>query len=125
MILGLYLLFSALDTEFPQVPAQARERPFVQEPGEIIRPIRQQFAAADSYEQIEELALDALDGRICCCLRKRRMRDTERRRIAAQLRNLLQQGGVRRADQRRAVRASARPYRHAVESGTAASCVSR
>ena len=41
-----------------QILAQPRQRPLVQEAGEIIGAVGQQLAAADADEQIEEFALD-------------------------------------------------------------------
>ena len=101
MILGLAVAFGALDAERRQIAAQPRQRTLVQEAGEIVRAVGQQFAAAEPDEQVEVLALDALDRGFARGLRERGMRDAERRRIAAQAGEALQQLCVRRARQQR------------------------
>jgi hypothetical protein len=67
-----------------QIGAQARQRALVQEAGEIVRAIKQDFAAAEPDEQIEILTLSALDRGFACGLRQRGVGDTKRRSIAAQ-----------------------------------------
>ena len=70
-----------------EILAQARERTLVQEAGEIVGAVGQQFAAAEPDEEIEIFALDLLDRRRrAAASRERDMRDAERRRIAAQAR---------------------------------------
>ena len=101
MILGFVVAFGALDAQRGQIPAQPRQRTLVQEAGEIVRGVGQQFAAAQPDEQIEELALDALDCGFACGLRERGMRDTERCRVATQAGETRQQFCVRRAPKQR------------------------
>ena len=84
-----------------EIGAQPRQRALVQEAGEIVRAVGQQFAAAEPDEQVEVLALDALDRGFACGLRERGMRDAERRRVAAQAGETLQQLCVRRAPEQR------------------------
>src|SRR5690349_4147969 len=57
MVLRLAVAVGARDAEPAQILAQPRERPFLQEAGEIIGAIGQQLAAPDADEQVEELAL--------------------------------------------------------------------
>jgi hypothetical protein len=64
--------------------AQSRERPLVQEAGEVIRPVRQKLPAPKTDEEIEIFALDALDIGPFRRLRERGVRQSERARIAAQ-----------------------------------------
>ena len=101
MIFGLVVAFGALDAERREIAAQPRQRTLVQEAGQIIRGVGQQFAAAEPDEQVEELALDALDRGFAGGLRQRGMRDAERRRVAAQAGETLQQLRVRRAREQR------------------------
>src|SRR5436189_3270327 len=84
VIFRLAIALGALDSERAEIGAEPRQRPFVQESGEIVGGVGQQFAAAESDEQVEILALDAIDGGFAGGLRERCMRDTERRRGAAQ-----------------------------------------
>ena len=81
--------------------AQPRQRPLVQEPGEIIRAVGQQFAAAEPDEEIEELALGRVRVGAARRLRERRMREPERARVAAQGRQARQQRGIGRAREQR------------------------
>jgi len=46
MVLGFVISFGALDAQRGQVSAQPRQRTLVQETGEIVRGVGQQFAAA-------------------------------------------------------------------------------
>ena len=62
MILRLDLALGALDAERAEIVAQPRQRPLVQEAGEIIGAVGQQFAAAEPDEEVEVFALDALDA---------------------------------------------------------------
>ena len=78
MIFRLAVAFDALDAERREVVAQPRQRALVQEAGEIVRAVGQQLAAAEADEQIEEFALDLLDGRVACGFRQRDMRNAER-----------------------------------------------
>ena len=91
VIFRLAIAFGALDSERAKIGAQSSQRAFVQEAGEIVRGVGQQFAAAKSDEQVEVLALDTLDGGLAGRLRESGMRDTERRRIAAQAGEAFQQ----------------------------------
>ena len=84
MILRLVVALDALDSERREILAQPRERPLVQEAGEIVRRVRQQFAAPEPDEQIEVFALDPLRRSLRRGFGERDMRDAERRRIAAQ-----------------------------------------
>ena len=99
VILRLDLAFGALDAEHRQIVAQPRQRALVQKAGEIVGAVRQQLAAAEPDEQIEEFALDTLDRHRTGRFRQRRMRDAERADVAAQTGQPLQQRGVRRARQ--------------------------
>ena len=76
--------------------AQPRQRPLVQEPGEIIRAVGQQLAAAQPDEEIEVLALDPVRVGAARRLRERRMREAERARVAAQVRQAAEQIRIRR-----------------------------
>src|SRR5262245_15930096 len=60
MIFRLGLSLRALNSEPCEALAQARQRSLMQEAGEIIRAVREEFAATEPDEQIEVLALDAL-----------------------------------------------------------------
>ena len=82
MILRLGIAFGALDAERAEVLAQPRQRPLVQEAGEVVRAVGQQLAAAEPDEQIEVFALDALRRRIGARLGQGRMREPERARVA-------------------------------------------
>src|SRR5258708_34605433 len=84
VIFGLGIALGALDSERAKIGAQPRQRAFVQETGEIVGGVGQQFAAAESDEQVEILALDPLDGGFAGGLRERCMCDTKRARVAAQ-----------------------------------------
>jgi hypothetical protein len=66
-----------------------RQRPFVQEAGDVIRRVRQKIAAADSNEEAEEFALHL--GRACAFggFGQFMMRGAERRFVALQLSDLL------------------------------------
>jgi hypothetical protein len=82
----------------------------MQETGEIIRAVRQQLAAAEPDEEIEILALDPLDIAAARSLCQRGMRQSKRARVAAQLREAVEQrriGGAReqRREQRILLRA--------------------
>ena len=68
-------------------------------PGLIIRAVGQQFPAPEPDEEIEILALDALGGGAARGFRERGMRDAERRRVAAQRRQPIEQRLVGRARQ--------------------------
>ncbi len=99
MILGLRLAGGPFDSELAEIRAQPRERPLVQEAGEIIRSVGQQFAAPETDEEIEIFALDALDIGALRRLRECGMRQSERARIAAQRGEARKQRGIRRARQ--------------------------
>ena len=58
-----------------EIVAQPRQRPLVQEAGEIVGAVGQQLAAAEPDEEIEVLALDALDSASRGGLAERRMRE--------------------------------------------------
>ena len=58
MILRLRHAVGARNADARQILAQARQRPLVQEAGEIIGGVGQQLAAPDADEEIEEFALD-------------------------------------------------------------------
>src|SRR3569833_174214 len=60
VIFGLGNIVGARDTDLRVVLAQTRQRPLMQEAGEIIRAVRHDLAAADADEQREELALDSV-----------------------------------------------------------------
>jgi hypothetical protein len=89
----------ALDAEPRELVAQPRQRALVEEAGKIERGIGHDFAAADADEQLEEFALDCLDGRGRRCLAERRMGHAERRSIGAQRGEAPQQISVRSAPQ--------------------------
>ena len=102
MILGLRLAFGALDAEPREILAQPRQRPLVQEAGEIVRAVGQQLAAPEPDEEIEILALDALG--IGAAARPRRARHAPARAGShrrASVREPLEQRGVRRAREQR------------------------
>src|SRR5256885_1322448 len=73
------------DGERAQIGAQARERAFIEKAGQIVRGVGKQLAASYTDEEVEEFARDLFGIRIMCGLRKRRVGETERRRIAAKL----------------------------------------
>src|SRR5262249_44140973 len=83
MVLRLRLAFDALDAEPREIVTQARQRPFIQEAGEVERTVGHEFASSDADEKIEELALDPLRIRHACRLGKRPVHDPERSGIAA------------------------------------------
>ena len=85
MILGLVLPLGAFDAERGKILAQPRQRPLVEEAGEIIGAVGQQLAAPDADEQIEKFALDLLGVGRARGLRQSGVRHAERRRVAAQL----------------------------------------
>ena len=60
MIFRFVLLLDAFDAERGEILTQPRQRPLVQEAGDIIGAVGHQFAAADADEEIEEFALDLL-----------------------------------------------------------------
>src|SRR5262249_31791608 len=97
MILGLRLAGCAFDPELLETRAQPRERPLVQEAGEIIRTIWEKFPAPEADEEVEIFTLDALDIGPLRRVRERRVRQSERARIAAKCGETLQQRGIRRA----------------------------
>ena len=74
---GSHCSVDALDAESARVLAQPRQRPLIEEAGEIIRTVGQQFAAPDPDEEIEEFALDARRRR--CGSRPRRAPHAQRR----------------------------------------------
>src|SRR4029077_14407725 len=88
-ILRLGDAFGARDVEAAQILTQARQRPFVQEASDIIRRVRQELAATDANEEIEEFALHV--GRACAfgSFGQFTMRGSEPRFIALQLSDLL------------------------------------
>ena len=110
VILGLVVALGPFDPEAREILAQARERALVQESGEVEGPVGQQFAASKPDEQIEVFALDPLHRGLRRGFGQFDMRDAERRRIAAQRRELLQQRRIGRAHQQawRAARIPAR-----------------
>ncbi len=50
MIFRLNFIFGADDTHAREIVAQPRQRTLVQKTGEVVRGVRQQFAAADADE---------------------------------------------------------------------------
>src|SRR5262249_42070028 len=85
MVLGLVVALGALDPEPTQVLAQACEWALVEKAREIVGAVRQELAAADADEEVEELALGALDRGGGRGLGERRMGHAERARVAAQV----------------------------------------
>jgi enhancing lycopene biosynthesis protein 2 len=63
MILRLGNALGAGDAEATQILSQARQRPFVQEAGNVIGGVRQKLAASDANEKVEEFALHV--GGVC------------------------------------------------------------
>ena len=84
-----------------EIVAQPRQRPLMQEAGEIVGTVGHQLAAADADEQIEKFALDPRRVGAVGRFRETDMRHAERRRIAAQRCKAAQKFRVRRARQQR------------------------
>ena len=63
MILGLEVSVGALDAEAHHISAQARQRPFIEEAGEIVGCIRQKLTATHTDEKLMVLAPDGLGRR--------------------------------------------------------------
>ena len=101
VIFRLHHALGARDADNAKILAQPRQWTLVQEAGEIIRAIRQQLAAAETDEQIEELAFDAMHVGMGGGFGERDMRHPERAGIAAQLGQIRQQLRVRRACEQR------------------------
>ncbi len=118
MILGLEIVLDPLDAERGEIVAQARQRALVEKTGQIVRSVRQQFAASETDEQIEIFALDLGCG-YRCSFGKGRVGAAKRRRIAAQLRDLLKQFVRRRAESKAA--SSAYSWARAASIGSTAS----
>ena len=78
VILGFRIALGALDAKLHEILAQARERPLMQESGEIIGAVGQQLAAAEPDEEIEVLALDLVRRGVFRGLGERGMREPER-----------------------------------------------
>ncbi len=95
MIFRLRLTGNALDAELGQVGAQARERPLVQEPGEIVGAVGQKLAAPEADEEVEILALDARGIGPAGRLGERGVGQSDRRSVAAQAAQPVQQPGIR------------------------------
>jgi hypothetical protein len=77
VILGLAMAVGRGDAERAQVVAHASQGPLVEEAGQIIGGVGQQFAASHADEKVEELALDLVAGRESGGLRERAMRTAE------------------------------------------------
>src|SRR5581483_11183886 len=84
VVFRLVHVLGALDAERGQVRAQARERPLVQEAGQVVRGVRQQLAAADADKNVEELEFDILELDAVGRIREFRMQKPERTRVGAQ-----------------------------------------
>src|SRR5262249_47719055 len=97
MILRLVIAVGAHDVEVCQIGAQPGQRPLIQEPGQIVRAVWHQFAAADADEQLEEFPLDLLGLGAARRLRERGTREPERARVDPQARDLFEQPAIRRA----------------------------
>src|SRR5262249_4347635 len=81
--------FGARNAEPAQILTQARQRPFVQEAGNVIRGVRQKLAAADSNEEAEVFTLHVGGVRACGGFSEVTMRGSGRRGVALQLPELL------------------------------------
>ena len=82
-----------------EIRAQTRQWPLVQEPGEVIRSVRQQLAAPQPDEQVEIFPFGPLDIAAARRLRQCGMRQPERTCGAGQRRKTLEQraiGGARK-----------------------------
>ena len=77
-----------------KIVAQPRQRPLVQEAGQIVGAIGKKLAAAEPDEEIEIFALDPLGVRRARRLGERRMRQPERARVAVQAPEAAQQSAV-------------------------------
>ena len=119
MVFGLASGFDALDAQTSEVGAQPRQRPLMQKAGQVIRPVRQQLAAADADKEIEIFARDR-DGifrRSRCG--QRLMRKTERRRVTLDDRQSLEQRLIRRPrEERRKERIFLRTRDRSIVSGS-------
>ena len=73
MIFRIGVFFVLFDAEQEQVAAQTRKRTFVQETGQIVGGIREQFAAAYADESVEILAIDLFCIHRSRCINKRSM----------------------------------------------------
>ena len=97
MIFRLSLTGRSFDSELAKIRTQAGERSLVQESGQVIGSVRQQFSASEADEEIEILSLDALARGAARRLRERGMLQAERTCIAAQRGETLEQCAVGRA----------------------------
>ena len=93
---GSAMGFGARDAEPRHVGAQPRQRALIEEAGEIVGAVRQQFAATDADEQFKKLALDPLRTGGGRRIGEREMREPERTGIAAQRREPVEKRGVGR-----------------------------
>ena len=78
VILRLAVSLGAFDAEPGQMRTQARQWPLVQESREIIRSVREKFAAPEPDEEVEIFAFDAFGICQASGLRDCRMDDAER-----------------------------------------------
>jgi hypothetical protein len=85
IIFRLRIVLRALDAERSEIAAQPRQRPLVQEAGQVVGGIRQDLAAPDSDEQVEIFALDRRCGDILCGFGERGVGAPERRVVAFEL----------------------------------------
>ena len=97
MTLRLGNAVRARDAEARQVLAQTSERPLVQEAGEIVGRVGQKLAASDADEKVEVFTLEVRSVRIFCGFGQFAVGSAERRFIAVQLPDLLQQHRIGRA----------------------------
>ena len=100
MILGVEMAARSLDAEAHHVPAQAGERPFVEEAGQVVRRVRDEFSAADTDEEMEIFPGDIIGGG--CCLTEGGVSAAEQR-VAAVLQTgkTSQDAGIGRGEQQR------------------------
>src|SRR5260370_1107715 len=101
VVFGLVLAFDALDTEINEVGAQSGQRPLVQKTGQVIGSVGQQLAATDADEEVEIFAGDRGGLFLRSCSSERLMRNAERRPVAPEPRQSLQQRQIRRAHHER------------------------
>src|SRR5207248_3280194 len=91
VILGLGPALRPFDSEPTKVLAQTCERPLMQETGNIIRAIGQEFPAPEADEEIEIFALDTPGVGAAGGIRERRVGEPERSSVAAQAGEAIQQ----------------------------------
>ncbi len=101
VIFRFVLLFVAHDSEHAQIVAQPCQRALVEKAGEIVGAVRQQFASADTDEQLEKFALKEFAVGFFRSSRQCRVRGSELRRIAANSGQRLEQRRIWRAPQQR------------------------